>query len=177
MLLLFQTWRDEHSVPFSWYNQSCEAIVTVPPPFVSLTSPDDSDHQEITREIAGSGGRISRRSSRASTPERRRSPLMRPKHAPPPPPALKEQNHDRRKDSTSTNDSLGTINLQNSISQESISSVHGQSMRSSSSAPQHHHKKRQAPKPPVRHMLISKGDFYYLQRFDQTLSILTDSIA
>ncbi|XP_022666627.1 uncharacterized protein LOC111252656 isoform X2 [Varroa destructor] len=36
---------------------------------------------------AGGGDRVSRRSSRASTPERRKSPLMRPKQAPPPPPA------------------------------------------------------------------------------------------
>lgn len=137
-------------MPFSWYNQSCEPIVAVPPPFVCLTSPDDFEHQEITRESLGSGGRISRRSSRASTPERRRSPLMRPKHAPPPPPPAKDPAHDKRKDSSAVNDSLGTINLQNSVSQESISSAHGQSMRPSS-APQHHHRKRQAPKPPVRH--------------------------
>lgn len=157
MLLLFQTWRDEHSVPFSWYNQSCEPIVAVPPPFVCLTSPDESNVQkDVAAECAGSGGgRISRRSSRASTPERRRSPLMRPKHAPPPPPPSKDSVSERKKEKepATVNDtlSLGLVNRQNSLSQESISSAHGQSMRPPSSAPQHNHKKRQAPRPPVRH--------------------------
>ncbi|XP_028967472.1 uncharacterized protein C1orf198 homolog [Galendromus occidentalis] len=142
------TWRDEHSVPFSWYNQSCEPIVANPPPFVCLTSPEDFDHPEINGDGLGSGARVSRRSSRASTPERRRSPLMRPRHAPPPPPAPKDPHLDRKKDSPPVYESSGTGNRLDSISQESISSVHGQGMRSSS-APQHNQKKRQAPRPPV----------------------------